>query len=157
MYQSFVAALECPVCHRVSPESDSTGMQTSRLPLEGPVRFRIVVGDRIRMDFPRLELAGYRVVREPGPSEMCRVLVDWECPHCGTAYLWAVIYISFQHEWATVDWIESAPCTRETLDSVHAASGLIVNYYASGSGHWFEDVAAAMEGASCQTPRTVNS
>jgi len=143
VYQSLVAALRCPACARLSPEDESTGIQVGELPWDGEPPLVVRVGDRFRGGFRALLAAGFREVKPPVAGEAARLLVDWECPHCAAAALWAVAGVRSEGGVSVLASLEAAR-TMETLRSVHATSGLLVDVIAFGEADFVAAVAASL-------------
>jgi hypothetical protein len=89
--------------------------------------------------------SGFREVKPRSRGETARLLVDWQCPHCGAAGLWAVVQVLEDDGSSRVTGIEAAPRTPETLHSVHAVSGLLADAYAFGKEEVLPEILAALE------------
>jgi len=84
----FVAEMECPVCHTVSPATNETDMQ-NQLGTEPWTRFG--VGDEVPSTDEDL-VASYVRVRPNRDGEPTRLLQFWRCSSCGNDN-WAEIEV----------------------------------------------------------------
>jgi hypothetical protein len=98
-FDYLVGELKCPVCGKISPCDDSTNMQTKIQAV--PSYSNLLVGTKL--DFgelkPELEIqdAGYFQIVPHSSNDDIVLLETWECPNCGTPYLWAKIVIQSDH------------------------------------------------------------
>lgn len=89
MYDTFIAALRCPICGRISPADDTTNM-TTKLRDEPDGSF-FHVGDALPIDHSTMQDSGYYAVQPP--SEPVRIGQIWECPHCHHYPNWAEVVV----------------------------------------------------------------
>lgn len=111
-----VAPLVCPVCGAVSAADSSTNMQTYIQ--DQPSMTEIGVGDLV--DLPRDDVAdrGFIEVQRPGAGEAIHLLTTWECPTCGSPYLWAEVIVEHSR---IVD-IRAVSLDRERLERANYIS-----------------------------------
>lgn len=93
-FDLIVARLKCWRCGSISPEDQTTNMQ-SRLSASPDGRV-YQVGDRIEICREPLEYFTYYCIRLPVFPDDILVAEVWECPACAYAPCWALVKIDFR-------------------------------------------------------------
>jgi len=111
MYDTFMAALRCPVCGRISPADDTTNMTTKLRDEPDGSLFR--VGDALAIHHATMEDSGYYAVQPP--AEPVRIGQIWECPYCHHYPNWAEIVVGD----GRIVSMEAIGLDHATLDRLH--------------------------------------
>jgi hypothetical protein len=90
-FDFFVGKLTCPVCGYTCGDRESTNMQTKICKVPGMNFYGI--GDKIYIDYERIALKGYILIKRPEVESDFSLILEWECPNCDEPYNWARIAI----------------------------------------------------------------
>ncbi len=112
----FVAPLKCPICGSISPEDNSTNMQT-KIRNKPELAF-LIVGCPLLIQPEVMEDSGYLTVQLPKTGEAIRILQTWDCPNCGTPLNWAEIVVDN----GVIQQIIPVILSRQQLDWAHFIS-----------------------------------